>query len=209
MKPIVTLALASMAVLCTPHVIAQEKPGSNKAGSKEAAAEEPAKRKKRAKKVAGKKSETAAKSEASSKSAKPELDRSGKTQHGEASYYGKEFFGRKMADGTPMNPKAPIAASRTLPLGTKAEVVNLENGKRQEVEIRDRGPYVDGRIVDVSPEVAKKLDMHEDGVAPVVVKPIEVPQADGSIKAGTGAGEMAGTMKGGSGTSGTLVSSQK
>lgn len=214
MKPIVTLALASMVALCSQHVIAQDKPDAGKASTQEAAKEEPAKpkkakQKKAKQKKASKQKSAKTKNDAPSPTAKPDLDRSGKTQHGEASYYGKEFFGRKMADGTPMNPKAPIAASRTLPLGTKAEVVNLENGKRQEVEIRDRGPYVDGRIVDVSPEVAKKLDMHEDGVAPVAVRPIEVPQADGSTKAGTGAGEMAGTMKGGSGTSGTLVSSPK
>ncbi len=138
--------------------------------------------------------------------AKPDLDRSGKTQHGKASYYARKFSGRKMADGTPMNPKASIAASRSLPLGTKAEIVNLDNGRRHEVEIRDRGPYVDGRIVDVSPEVAKKLDMTQDGVARVLVKPIEVPQADGSVKAGTGSKDMAGTMVGSSGTSGNLVS---
>jgi rare lipoprotein A len=113
---------------------------------------------------------------------KKPLDRSGKVRHGKASYYGKEFHGRKMADGTRMNPKANIAASRTLPLGTKARVTNLENGKSEVVEIRDRGPYVDGRIVDVSPKVADKLEMKQQGVAPVEVKPIEVPQKDGSVK---------------------------
>lgn len=109
------------------------------------------------------------------KTAKSAIDRSGKARHGKASYYHRNLAGRKMADGTPMNPNANIAASKTLPLGTKAEVTNLENGKSAQVEIRDRGPYVDGRIVDVSPKVAKQLDMHEQGVAPVVVKPIELP----------------------------------
>jgi rare lipoprotein A len=126
---------------------------------------------------------------------KPALDRSGKPRRGKASYYGKSFHGKTMADGTPMNPDANIAASRTLPLGTKAEVTNLENGKSEVVEIRDRGPYVDGRIVDVSPKVAEKLDMKEDGVAPVVVTPLEVPQSDGSIK--LGAGENAGETSSG------------
>ena len=126
---------------------------------------------------------------------KPELDRSGKPRKGKASYYGKSFHGKKMADGTPMDPDANIAASRTLPLGTKAEVTNLENGKSEVVEIRDRGPYVDGRIVDVSPKVAEKLDMKEDGVAPVVVTPLEIPQPDGSIK--LGAGENAGETSSG------------
>ena len=113
---------------------------------------------------------------------KKPLDRSGKVRHGKASYYGKQFHGRKMADGPRMNPHANIAASRTLPLGTKARVTNLENGKSEVVEIRDRGPYVDGRIVDVSPKVADKLEMKQQGVAPVEVKPIEVPQKDGSVK---------------------------
>jgi rare lipoprotein A len=122
-----------------------------------------------------------------SSSKKPAPDHSGAARTGKASYYGKQFHGKKMADGTPMNPNANIAASRTLPLGTKAEVTNLKNGKSEVVEIRDRGPYVDGRIVDVSPKVAEKLDMKEGGVAPVVVKPIEVPLPDGSIKLGAGA----------------------
>ena len=98
---------------------------------------------------------------------------------GKASYYGGRFAGRKMADGTPMNPNANIAASKTLPLGTIAEVTNLENGKREVVEIRDRGPYVPGRIIDVSSGVARKLDMKKQGVAMVEVKPLEVPQSSG------------------------------
>jgi rare lipoprotein A len=120
--------------------------------------------------------------------AKPKLDRTGETRHGNASFYGgPRFAGKKMADGTPMNPQADIAASKTLPLGTKARVTNLENGKSSTVTIKDRGPYVDGRIVDVSPKVADKLEMKKDGVAPVAVTPITVPQEDGSVKSGSGA----------------------
>jgi rare lipoprotein A len=106
---------------------------------------------------------------------KPQLDRSGKPRKGKASYYGKKFHGRKMADGTPMDPNSNIAASRTLPLGTKAVVTNLENGRSEVVEIRDRGPYVDGRIVDLTPKTAEKLGMKEEGLATVEVKPIELP----------------------------------
>lgn len=116
--------------------------------------------------------------------AKTKLDHSGEPRRGKASFYADFFAGRKMADGTPMNPNSNVAASRTLPLGTKAEVTNLDNGKTEVVEIRDRGPYIDGRIVDVSPKVAKKLDMDEKGIAPVVVTPIEVPQPDGSVRPG-------------------------
>jgi rare lipoprotein A len=94
-----------------------------------------------------------------------------------------------MADGTPMNPQSNVAASKTLPLGTKAQVTNLENGKTDTVEIRDRGPYVKNRIVDVSPKTADKLGLKENGTAPVEVKPIEVSQPDGSVKPGTGAAD--------------------
>lgn len=111
---------------------------------------------------------------------KPEIDRSGEPQRGKASYYHDKFAGRTMADGTPMDPEANIAASRTLPLGTKAEVTNLENGKSEVVEIRDRGPYVPGRIVDVSPSVAEKLGLKEEGVVAVEVTPIELPPREGS-----------------------------
>lgn len=98
-----------------------------------------------------------------------------KPRKGKASYYGEEFFGKKMADGTPMDPDSNIAASRTLPLGTKAEVINLENGKSEVVEIRDRGPYVDGRIIDVTPTTAENLGFKKEGLAPVEVKPLYVP----------------------------------
>lgn len=121
-------------------------------------------------------------------SKKPALDHSGKARRGKASYYARKFHGRKMADGTRMDANANVAASKTLPLGTTAKVTNLENGKSATVEIRDRGPYVDGRIVDVSPKVADKLDMKEDGVTNVVVKPITVPQPDGHVKTGAGSG---------------------
>lgn len=123
--------------------------------------------------------------------ARPTLDRSGEAQEGEASYYGEYFYGRTMADGTPMDPEANIAASRTLPLGSIVEVTNLQNGKSEIVEIRDRGPYIRGRIIDLSPRVAEKLDMLEVGVARVLVTPLEVPQADGTVATGSGAAREA------------------
>lgn len=110
-------------------------------------------------------------------------------RRGKASYYGGKFKGKKMADGSLMNPNANAAASKTLPLGTTAKVTNLENGKSAVVEIRDRGPYVPGRIVDVTPKVAEKLEMKKDGVAPVEVRPIAVPQPNSSMKPGVGATE--------------------
>ena len=133
---------------------------------------------------------TAAASQASARGAHhARLDRSGKPRKGKASYYGQKFYSKKMADGTSMNPQSDSAASKTLPLGTKARVTNLENGKNEVVEIRDRGPYVKDRIVDVSPKTADKLGLKENGTAPVEVKPVEVPQADGSVKPGAGAAQ--------------------
>ena len=126
---------------------------------------------------------------------KAHLDLSGKTRKGKASYYGRKFYTKKMADGTPMDPQSNSAASKTLPLGTKARVTNLKNGSSTVVEIRDRGPYVNGRIVDVSPQTADKLGLKENGTAPVEVKPVEVPQPDGSVKAGSGAGAGAGAAE--------------
>ncbi|MBP2294045.1 septal ring lytic transglycosylase RlpA family protein [Azospirillum rugosum] len=89
---------------------------------------------------------------------------------GEASFYGGDFHGKKTASGTPFDQNKPTAASRELPLGTKATVTNQDNGKSVEVIVNDRGPYVDGRVIDLSKNAAKKLDMIDDGVAPVRVE---------------------------------------
>ncbi|PQV53961.1 septal ring lytic transglycosylase RlpA family protein [Paraburkholderia sp. BL21I4N1] len=115
------------------------------------------------------------------------LDRSGKARKGTASYYGKKFYSKKMADGTRMNPQSNVAASKTLPIGTQAKITNLDTGASAVVVIKDRGPYVKDRIVDVSPKTADKLGLKENGTAPVEVKPVEVPQSDGSVKPGAGA----------------------
>ena len=114
-------------------------------------------------------------------------DHSGRKQAGRASYYAHHFTNRKMADGNRFNPNADIAASKTLPLGTTAKVTNEENGKSATVKVEDRGPYVDGRIMDVAPKVADQLDIRKQGVSKVVVAPIAVPQADGAVKLGAGA----------------------
>lgn len=115
------------------------------------------------------------------------IDHSGRKQEGRASFYAKSFADHKMADGRRMNPNANIAASRTLPLGTTAAVTNLRNGKTATVKIEDRGPYIKGRVVDLSPKVAGDLGIKKQGVAPVVVKPIAVPLPDGKVKLGAGA----------------------
>jgi len=91
-----------------------------------------------------------------------------------------------MADGNIMDPHQNNAASRTLPLGTIAKVTNLETGKSAIVTIEDRGPYVHGRIVDLSPITAQNIGISRDqGVARVAVAPITVPLPDGRVKLGS------------------------
>lgn len=119
---------------------------------------------------------------------KPKLDESGRKHIGEASIYAKKFVGKTMADGAAMDPHDDNAASKTLPLGTKAKVTNVENGQSAVVTIQDRGPYVKGRIVDLSPSTASAIGIgRKEGVAKVVVTPISVPQRDGSVKPGAAA----------------------
>lgn len=113
------------------------------------------------------------------------IDRSGKKRIGKASFYAQMFAGRKMADGKQMDPQRDNAASRTLPLGTTAKVTNLETGKSAFVTIQDRGPYVDGRIVDLSPSTAQEIGISQrQGVARVEVSPIAVPLPNGGVKLG-------------------------
>jgi rare lipoprotein A len=116
---------------------------------------------------------------------KAPIDRTGKKRVGKASFYAHMFAGRKMADGRLMDPQNDNAASRTLPLGTTAKVTNLETGKSAFVTIQDRGPYVDGRIVDLSPSTAQEIGIsRRQGVARVEVSPLAVPLPNGGIKLG-------------------------
>ena len=93
-----------------------------------------------------------------------------------------------MANGRRFNHAGDAAASKTLPLGTVAKVTNLENGRTAVVTVEDHGPYVDGRTIDLTKTTSEQIGIgaHE-GVAPVVVAPIAVPQPDGTIKPGAGA----------------------
>ena len=115
-------------------------------------------------------------------------DPSGRLQVGKASVYAGKFQGRHMANGERFRHTGTAAASRTLPLGTQARVTNLQTGQTAMVVVKDRGPFVDGRTVDVSRATAQQIGIaRKDGVAPVVVAPVAVPQPDGSVKAGAGA----------------------
>ncbi len=116
------------------------------------------------------------------------VDHSGRRVRGKASVYHPRFAGRRMADENRYNPRSNAAASKILPLGTEARVTNLDNGKSATVQVEDRGPHVAGRVVDLSSATAADLGItHKEGVAPVEVAPITVPQPDGSVKAGAGA----------------------
>lgn len=122
--------------------------------------------------------EAAPRQESRGAAAAPARRKEARSQRGKASYYGRKFNGRRMANGERFDPNSNSAAHRTLPLGTKAEVTNLENGRRETVEIEDRGPYVRDRVIDVSPRTAERLGMKEEGTAPVRVTPVEVPGRD-------------------------------
>ena len=90
----------------------------------------------------------------------------GYTLSGKASYYWKP---QALASGGRFNPNAMTAAHKTLPFGTKVRVTNLNNGKSVTVTINDRGPYVAGRIIDLSKAAAHSISMQGSGVVPVKV----------------------------------------
>lgn len=92
------------------------------------------------------------------------------TETGKASYYADKFEGRKTASGEIFRQGQLTAAHRTLPFGTKVTVVNVSNGRSVKVRINDRGPFAEGRVIDVSKKAARKLGMVTTGVAPVEVK---------------------------------------
>jgi len=89
---------------------------------------------------------------------------------GEASWYGPGFQGQETANGETFDQKEMTAAHPTLPMGTKAKVTNLENGKQVNVRINDRGPYAEERVIDLSRAAAKKLDMEADGTTQVKIE---------------------------------------
>ncbi len=96
-----------------------------------------------------------------------------KVERGIASWYGGRFHGRKTANGEIYDLFKFTAASRTLPLGTYVLVRNEENGKVITVRINDRGPYIDGRIIDLSQAAAYKIGMMLSGIGMVQVIPLK------------------------------------
>ena len=97
-----------------------------------------------------------------------------KTQIGIASYYGKKFHKKRTANGEIFNMYKVSAAHKSYPLGTKVRVTNLENGKSIKLIINDRGPFVKGRIIDLSYKAARKLDFVNQGTTKVRIDVIRL-----------------------------------
>ncbi len=94
-------------------------------------------------------------------------------QIGIASYYGKKFHGLKTANGETFNMYKVSAAHRVLPLGTVVKVTHLENGRWVVAKVNDRGPYIEGRILDLSFAAALELEMVRQGTARVMIEIVE------------------------------------
>jgi rare lipoprotein A len=86
---------------------------------------------------------------------------------GHASYYANEFAGRRTANGETFNPNGLTAAHRTAPFHSKIRVTHLGNGKSVTVRVNDRGPFIKGRIIDISYGAAKQIGLHHSGTARV------------------------------------------
>jgi rare lipoprotein A len=105
-------------------------------------------------------------------------------QEGIASWYGMEFDGRPTASGETFNSTLYTAAHPTLPFGTLLTVTNMNNGRKVNVRVNDRGPFVSSRIIDLSQAAAQALDMVSSGTAPVVVEIMENSSPSGQESAG-------------------------
>lgn len=96
------------------------------------------------------------------------------SEEGRASWYGGKFHGRKTANGEVYNMYKMTGAHKILPMNTMVRVTNLDNGKSTKVRINDRGPFVRGRVIDVSKAAAQELDMIRSGTARVRVETLDV-----------------------------------
>jgi rare lipoprotein A (peptidoglycan hydrolase) len=96
--------------------------------------------------------------------------------YGEASWYGPTFQGRSTANGELYDMTAFTAAHMTLPFGAMVRLINTRNGKSAVVRINDRGPFVEGREIDVSYQAAEKLGLISRGVGKLRIELLEVPK---------------------------------
>ena len=109
----------------------------------------------------------------------PQASPSLATQEGIASWYGQSHHGKKTASGEVFNMEALTAAHRTLPFGTVVRVTHLATNRTVTVRINDRGPYTDGRIIDLSARSARDLGIVRLGIAKVRIEPISSDQLSG------------------------------
>jgi len=100
----------------------------------------------------------------------PLEQRVGDAVRGEASWYSTRTNGTTTASGIPLNDSKLTAAHKTLPFGTRVRVTNLDKDTQVIVKITDRGPFIPGRIIDVSHAAAKELDMIHSGVCPCQIE---------------------------------------
>ena len=107
------------------------------------------------------------------KNKKKTFNKNKKIFTGVSSYYGPKFHGKLTANGEVYDMYGVTAAHKEIPLNTVARVTNLDNGKSLILRINDRGPYIDGRILDCSYGAAKKLDFLTEGTANVKIEVIE------------------------------------
>ena len=110
----------------------------------------------------------------------PETVRPGYTEEGYASWYGDPYHGRRAANGEIYDKNKLTAAHLTLPFGTRTKVTNLETNRSVEVRITDRGPFVKGRIIDLSQEAARQVRMIGAGTALVRLEVLAVGDAPGA-----------------------------
>src|ERR1700746_2122448 len=99
-----------------------------------------------------------------------------KTWVGNASWYGPEFDGKKTANGERFDAESLTAAHPNLPFGSLVRIVNARNGKFEVVRINDRGPYQEGREIDVSYRVARKIGLIHSGVSQVRLELMQLPE---------------------------------
>ena len=97
----------------------------------------------------------------------------GYAEVGEASWYGEQFHGRPTSSQEPFDMYAMTAAHKSLPIPSYVEVENLDNGRTAILRVNDRGPFVDGRIIDLSAGAARKLGFYNKGTAKVRVEAYE------------------------------------
>jgi rare lipoprotein A len=102
----------------------------------------------------------------------------GYSEEGIASWYGGHFHGRQTSNGEVYDMHARTAAHKTLPLGVYVKVRNLDNGKETIARINDRGPFVKGRIIDLSYALAKELEVVGRGTAPVRIEALGFQETD-------------------------------